>query len=206
MEQVDLSRVPKPLREFIERTAGSRIKTAYLRDADNSVVVTSDSGGATKHGFLFDLDTGQPALSFVRAPLTPFGDSWRTVLAQQQASPIQVGPNQVLFVVERDRSGYVMVAIYASKEKRALYFDLSDYGSQLTEAEKYALATLSYIASYRKTIVERLIAQGLDMDGAYTALVAKGYLKRSRSGAMTLTPAGRARKSQNDVWGLSNRI
>lgn len=208
MEQIELSKLPRPLSDFIKRVAGAQTKTVYLREQDDQVAVTSSTSGDHKAVFIFDLDTGVPVLSVDRGPVGPFGvQAWRELLAQQEASPFTVLPNQVLFTIETAQyRRFTSIYLHASKEKRAAYFDLGDYRSELTEAEKYALATMSFISSYRKQAVQRLITQGLDMDAAYNGLITKGLIKRSKSGALSLTPAGTARKSQGDVWGLTNRI
>lgn len=198
MEQVTVASLPSTIRDHLEHFA--RRGAVYLVSATTGVVVSAPE--ERKEGLVIDITTGTIVRRFERAELSPFGmGDWRALVARQEQDVITLQPGQVLVVKKAGRSGS-SATVYASRETQLEYFDMANFRAPLSWEELHALALMGYKAFYRKEAIERLLQTGVDVMPAFDTLVAKGFIKRSKSGALTLTPAGIARKSERDVWAI----
>jgi hypothetical protein len=198
MEQLAVSTLPSTLRVHLENY--TRRGTVYIVNAATGVVVSS--ADEQKRALVIDLTTGAVLRDFERRQLSPFGGGdWRALVAEQERDIITLEPGQVLVVLATSRSND-RATVYAPKETQVQYFDLANFQLPLTWEEMHALALMGYKAFYRREAIERLRANGVNVDLGYPGLIAKGLVKQAKNGALTLTPAGQARKSERDVGAI----
>lgn len=196
MQNFPVTRLPAPLREYL-RLHSVPGPTVWLSPVERPIPFTSSADG-TRNIAVFNLDLGVATSGVFRNRLSPFGPyDVRALYEQEKKELFFPQPNEALVEVIAEQR-QVRAHIFVTDETRLTYFDLSNISDELTVEEKYALAVMGYIAKYRREVVERLKAQGLDIDAGFERLVQKGYVKRTKAG-LSITPEGQLRKSEAGV-------